>query len=585
MAEPETFDPLTLALDERFAIEETLGTGGMGAVFLAEDRILRRRVAIKVMKPSVSQEEQQILRFQSEARILSKLKHRNILQVLDFGVNKNNLLYLVTDYIEGENLEHLMGEEGILDYTELVAIFTQICQGMQHAHDNGIVHRDLKPANIMIEADGTVKILDFGIARDNTTDDTGRLTMTGAAIGSPLYMSPEQADGSKITAASDIYSLGCILYRAVAGRPPFRGATAVETIGMHRSAAPPSLPASLLNGPAAGLETLILRCLEKDPEWRPASMTEVEEMLKELAIEQPAGESEALPAGRILEGAAFWSTIILVPLSVCLALYLAFHQEARAPQQEAPPKSEPAPAFRLIEEHGRPTWEVQSNYVKDADLAALADRKPACLKLASAAITGSGLKPLVDRGWSFTNLAMEYTYLDDEGAINIAKIKGLRKLDVTSTRITDRGLESIARQKGLKALEASLTNISDRGVIAVLDGCPHLDHLKITGTKATGAVIDHLRKGIYYQHLSLVGLHLKDSDIAKLGALRIKKLDLGSNPEITARGVEKAAGAESLERLTIPDCPRISEEDMRELERKIADTVRIDNQGPRLAPD
>jgi len=584
MAESDPFDTRSLALDDRFEIEKTLGTGGMGAVFLAEDRVLRRRVAIKVMKPAVSQKEQQILRFQSEARILSKLNHRNILQVLDFGINSDNLLYLVTDYLEGESLEQLMSDRGILELTELVAIFTQICQGMQHAHDNGIVHRDLKPANIMIEADGTVKILDFGIARNNTADDTGHLTRTGAAIGSPLYMSPEQAGGSKVTAASDIYSLGCILYRAVAGAPPFKGATAVETMSMHRSASP-SFADDLPNGPPVELESLIMKCLEKDPEKRPESMNEVEERLLEMGIEEPESESEAIPVSRVRPGTAFWSTIIMVPLLVSLAFNLSFEKKNSAPPPKDPPKIEPAPAFKLVKEHGRPTWEVQSNYVKDAELAALADKEPACLKLSSAAITGSGLKPLVDRGWSFTNLAMEYTYLNDSGALNISKIKGLRKLDVTSTAITDRGLEYIAEQKELQTLEASLCDISDRGVIAVLDGCPRLDKLKITGTKATGAAIDHLRKDINYQHLSFVGLHLKDSDIAKLGALKIKKLDLGSNPEITALGVEKAARAQNLEHLTIPDCPRISDEDMAELERKIADTVKIDKLGTRLAPE
>ncbi|MCA9801202.1 MAG: protein kinase [Cyanobacteria bacterium HKST-UBA02] len=589
----EIFDPLTLALDDRFAIEETLGTGGMGAVFLAEDRVLKRRVAIKVMKPSVSQEEQQILRFQSEARILSKLNHRNILQVLDFGINKNNLLYLVTDYLQGESLEALIGDEGILERAELIDIFTQICEGMQHAHDNGIVHRDLKPANIMIEADRTVKILDFGIARDNTADDTGHRTRTGAALGSPLYMSPEQAGGERVTTASDVYSLGCILYQAVTGRPPFLGTTAVETMTMQRSATPPPLPQDI----ETELETLILSCLEKAPERRPASMNDLKEQLL-LLIEQPNTEkgetSQSRPARPVRQikpvhsRAVLAMTVILIPLLIALSFYL-YRSNEKTPVANPPPEAaiekETAQAFKLIEKRGKSTWEVQSNYAKDEDLAALADKKPACLNLASASINGSGLKPLVDRGWSFTNLGMEYTYLNDEGALNISKIKDLRKLDVTSTAITDRGMEYIAGLKELRVLEASLCDITDRGVIAVLDGCPHLDKLKITGTRATGAVIDHLRKDIYYQHLSLVGLHLKDSDIEKLAALRIKKLDLGSNHDITARGVEKAARAQNLEHLTVPDCTGISEDALKDLEQKCPDTVRIDTRGPRITPE
>ncbi|MGD9680733.1 MAG: serine/threonine protein kinase, partial [Candidatus Obscuribacterales bacterium] len=444
----EIFDPRTLALDDRFAIEETLGTGGMGAVFLAEDRVLKRKVAIKVIKPAVSQEEQQILRFQSEARILSKLNHRNILQVLDFGINKNNLLYLVTDYLQGESLEALIGDEGILERADLIDIFTQICEGMQHAHDNGIVHRDLKPANIIIEADRTVKILDFGIARDNTADDTGHRTRTGAALGSPIYMSPEQAGGEKVTTASDIYSLGCILYQAVTGSPPFLGATAVETMTMHRSATPPPLPLDI----ETELETLILSCLEKDPAHRPASMNDLKEQL--VLLEQPAPERSGATSTRqgqqikpVRSLALLAITIILIPLLIALSTKVS-------PPPEVSTEKETAPSFKLVEKRGRSTWEVQSNYARDADLAALADKKPACLNLASASINGSGLKPLVDNGWSFTNLAMEYTYLNDDGALNISKIKGLRKLDVTSTAITDRGMEYIAGLEELRVLEA-----------------------------------------------------------------------------------------------------------------------------------
>lgn len=208
---------------DRYKILSKLGHGGMGIVLKASHAQLDKLVAIKVLNANLLTDEGSIKRFEIEAKAGSKLSHPNLISVFDYGLTEDGQPYLVMEYVEGKSLDDLL-DLGVLDTSQFIKIFIQITKALQYVHNHNIIHRDLKPSNIMIqEIDGDVyaKLLDFGVAK--VLADSGmtmhNLTETGTAFGSPLYMSPEQCMGKDIDVRADIYSMGCVMYQCVAGRP------------------------------------------------------------------------------------------------------------------------------------------------------------------------------------------------------------------------------------------------------------------------------------------------------------------------------------------------------------------------------
>lgn len=205
-------------LEEKYEILRTLGEGGMGVVYLALQKPINRKVAIKSIAPYLAREPAVRNRFATEAAVLARLNHPNIVTLYDY-IEEENALYLIMEYVEGQPLSDLL-QAGPLPIDLIQRYFTQVLEAFQYAHEAGVVHRDIKPANIMITAGGRVKILDFGVARLLETDHS--LTRTGMRLGTLLYMSPEQVKGEKeMDARSDIYSLGVVLYEMLTGKPPY----------------------------------------------------------------------------------------------------------------------------------------------------------------------------------------------------------------------------------------------------------------------------------------------------------------------------------------------------------------------------
>ncbi|MBZ0187870.1 MAG: serine/threonine protein kinase, partial [Candidatus Obscuribacterales bacterium] len=274
-------------LKDRYAEIEEISSGGMGVIYKACDRVLNKQVAIKMLFAD-SLTQNAVVRFQREARAASRFKHANLMGVLDFGMSGNNEPYLVMEFVQGKSLAAILDIRKRLSTDELVRIVTQICDGMAHAHSRDVVHRDLKPSNIMIvgsnEANGEgsiVKIVDFGIAKMEYSSDTeGWSTDPGGLIGSPLYMSPEQARGDEVDSRTDIYSLGCIMYEMLSGQAPFLEPTPVETIRAHLKNDPPPIATShqntLLGKDLAGV---IIECLAKNVDDRPQTMQALKEKI------------------------------------------------------------------------------------------------------------------------------------------------------------------------------------------------------------------------------------------------------------------------------------------------------------------
>jgi serine/threonine protein kinase len=295
----------------RYEILAVVGTGGAGIVYKALDTNLQKIVAIKKLNSSASVTE--AVRFQREAKLAGALKHENVLRVLDFGVTEENEPYLILDFVEGESLAEVIEESGPLPVVPALRLFLQISAGLAHAHHSGVIHRDIKPSNIMLlhkdDGERFAKIVDFGLAK--TENDEQSLTKSGVGLGTPVYMPPEQIRGAGTDARSDIYSFGCLMFEVLAGVPPFKGDTALETIDMHLNAEFPD-PNPLRAASAGqkgvdsidevppGLAAILARCLEKEPAKRYSSveplradlLNELQQSLTSAARLKSASEDE-----------------------------------------------------------------------------------------------------------------------------------------------------------------------------------------------------------------------------------------------------------------------------------------------------
>ncbi len=257
-------------INDRYEIIKTIGEGGMANVYLANDTILERNVAIKVLRGDLSNDEKFIRRFKREALSVSNLSHPNIVEVYDVGEEDGNY-YIVMEYIEGKTLKQLLQKRGALTLTEVLDIMSQLTDGLSHAHEAYIIHRDIKPQNIMIQDNGLIKITDFGIA---TAINSTQLTQTNSVMGSVHYLPPEQANGKGSTIKSDIYSLGVLMYELLSGSVPFKGDTAVEIALKHMKEKMPSIRKQIPTIPQS-VENIILKATAKNPKNRYENVREM----------------------------------------------------------------------------------------------------------------------------------------------------------------------------------------------------------------------------------------------------------------------------------------------------------------------
>ena len=251
-------------LGNRYQLQQTIGTGGMATVYLARDLMLERPVAVKLLRQALSTNPAFRKRFQQEARSAANLSHPNIVTVHDFGYDKSRL-FIVMENVPGQNLKEIIREVGRFSIDEALPIIIQACAGIGYAHRAGLVHCDIKPHNILVTPDQRVKVTDFGIARALSSIHPDEHSDT--VWGSPQYFSPEQASGFAPSPASDVYSLGVILYEMLTGRLPFESDDPAELARMHREAKPTS-PRQIIPSIPVELEQIILKVLSKEPTAR-----------------------------------------------------------------------------------------------------------------------------------------------------------------------------------------------------------------------------------------------------------------------------------------------------------------------------
>ena len=281
-------------LGGRYELIEKIGSGGMADVYLATDETLGRKVAIKLLHPQYAHEENFVARFRREAQSAANLSHPNIVSVYDWGA-EGSTYYLVMEHLTGRTLKELINESAPLSEPTIVDIGRKIASALTFAHRNGIVHRDIKPQNIIITRDGAVKVTDFGIARSISST----MTQTGSIMGTAQYLSPEQAQGGSVSSASDIYSLGIVLYEMATGSVPFTGDSAVAVALKHVHEAPKP-PLEFNPGLSIPLNSVILRAIAKHPSDRYASAEELDQDLLRcsqglpVTHVQPGGEETVI---------------------------------------------------------------------------------------------------------------------------------------------------------------------------------------------------------------------------------------------------------------------------------------------------
>ena len=297
----------------RYRIERELGRGGMAEVYLARDEELDRPVAVKLLPEHLAADEAFRARFVREARLAGRLSHPNVVRVYDAG-EADGRPFIVMEYVPGRSL----ADSGARPVAEVVDLGVQACAGLQHAHDAGLVHRDVKPANLLVREDGVLKIADFGIAR---AAESTRHTQAGTLLGTAAYLAPEQIAGEDATAASDLYSLGAVLYELLAGRPPYSFASLAELAAKQFDGLIQPV-GDLQTGVPREVEAAVMHALARDPRFRPASAAELAQELGAAPAERP---TQPLPARRTISvpgrsGALWLVGALVAALAVALGL-------------------------------------------------------------------------------------------------------------------------------------------------------------------------------------------------------------------------------------------------------------------------
>ncbi|MDA0764044.1 MAG: protein kinase [Proteobacteria bacterium] len=260
---------------EGYKIIKKIGSGGMGDAYLAEHEVLETKVAIKSLHSNLVNDESFRTRFRTEAKVHAKLDHPNIVKLIDYKESKEGL-FLIMEYVEGKQLDdYIYNDSGPIPEKELLPLFAQILDAISHAHEKGLVHRDIKPANVIISK-GKIKVLDFGIAKELSTESG--LTKTGVQVGTPMYMSPEQVNGEKIDKLTDIYSLGVTLFYMAAGKPPYENSNAIK-MGIRIISEPFPTAKEFYPGVSEKIETIINKATQKKKTNRYQSCEEFKKAL------------------------------------------------------------------------------------------------------------------------------------------------------------------------------------------------------------------------------------------------------------------------------------------------------------------
>lgn len=461
---------------DRYTPHEEIGRGAAGVVYRCTDNLLRKTVAVKCLRTIA---RDQLLNFQREAKATSQLQHPSIISILDFGSTVGGAPYMVMDFINGVSLQDVEASEE-LSGKKIVAIFARAADALSHAHARGVFHRDLKASNILLSGNSEfpeVTIIDFGVAAVKQEHNNGATTL----VGTPSYMSADQALGRSFDERSEVYCLGCVLFEALTGRPPFVGETALATIQMHAAQLAPRLSEVSTNKFPPSLEDLVARCLEKDPAKRFESMSEVRNALEQILDSSKQSEPvmteqpQRSPAFVMTESSRKKSdTLFITVIAGCLILlgatgYFIFCQRPDEPVIESKTPDNPfavlpdrimdiGAATLLVERDKKPTSKgnYYSQNASDSDFEAFLSRQQNIhqLDISDATITAKTFKLLAEKT-QVQHLLYLRLPIHREIVENISIIKSLEGVHFLTKDMDSRALTALKELPLLRWLSLS----------------------------------------------------------------------------------------------------------------------------------
>lgn len=595
---------------DRYSVIRELGKGSSGTVFLCRDQLLRKLVAIKSLNEIG---RSSLLSFQNEAKATSKLIHSNIVSVLDFGVTEAGKPYMVLEYFNGLNLDQYIAAESPVAVRVLLEIFEQICDALIYAHQRKIFHRDLKPSNVLIvDSPGgelEVRLIDFGVAAlkhiNESSEEAPRADQSATLVGTPPYMSPDQASGKTYDGRSEIYSLGCVLFEALTGRPPFVGQSALETINMHAHASIPSLCDTMGDARLTedfsmeALEKVIETCLSKDPRDRFQSVSELKDSLTAISAglaPDAADSANQLADSRLRPavGRKIWiAGVLLVTVIVSTGVAGLFvvvdsmlGTDSTIPEQD--PKGSQLTQKREAVGNGirlrvsGADWLAITDYDKKRALKRLKQAGQPKQIWMGAPFSKAIWRHLKDL--ELTGLGIDYIKLTDEDVASLAKLDSLRILVFSRVDVTDANLDKISTMKNLHTLVLQSSKVSDSGLaklvslpnltklsvggmaqvnddsVEVLLKIPHLKALSIgkTGITANGAL--RLIESGHIKGICLSGIHLTPAVFAGLRKSGIEGLGLMNTVFPEQESPEQIANMKYLQAVDLRNCASVTEQ-------------------------
>ncbi|MCA9802152.1 MAG: serine/threonine protein kinase [Cyanobacteria bacterium HKST-UBA02] len=580
---------------ERYRAVGVLGQGAGSKVYLARDRLLNKLVAVKTLTAA---SPQMLISFQDEARATSRLRHRSIADVIDFGATTAGTPYMVLDYVEGNSLQAIIASDGTLPWNLCRSIFIELCEALSYAHEQGIFHRDIKPSNILINLmeDGTltVHIIDWGIAismgaKSVQETDQARDTI----VGTPFYMSPDQGLGRPYDSRSEIYSLGCVLFECLAGTPPFSGETALETLSKHASEEPPRL-SEIIDTPRIPneIEAVIGRALEKEPDSRYQSMQEFAaalEKIPENSDEQsrqikPAPELSFVKRGSPVRRALARISITLLSLAaIAGAGYFAYITIQPRKYAEPMPINLKYPASRYEDvrnlqsyldkdANNQDKWQEKDNQlftrsdVTDEELKRWKDTDIVDLTIRiTDSFTGDGLKYI--KPDSVTRLEILSRNFNDEGAKNLLRFRNLSELRIAQSKaLSIEAFEEIVKLPGLKRLHL-MTMTLPSGAIDLIARKTAVEWLVIDGCEPiTVHDMEEIATMPKLGILILTNLKIDDTCVPALLKAKFSDLDI-NHTKISGQGLLKLAENKNFHHLTVSLGDGITREDFHRFEK------------------
>ncbi|MBS2005212.1 MAG: protein kinase [Cyanobacteria bacterium SZAS LIN-5] len=584
-------------LASQYEFLSVIASGGMGIIYEARNLVLNQKVAVKMMKTE-KLDEKNVKRFKKEAEALAALEHPNIIHVRHYGLTENGQPYMVLDYVEGTSMSQVIQSKGPIPVAFAIQFFIQIADALSHAHERGVWHQDLKPNNIMICQSGLetpyIKLIDFGIAKIINGEATpAGLTDTGDILGSPAYMSPEQASGGRVDSRTDIYSLGCVMFEALTGTQPFSGATALEVIAHQINTKAPSIEDRALSEFPPSLVKIVAKTLEKSVNLRYQSMSELRDALGKVLKEdheetgqfktkttaQNFKDSLNTPKAKTMMMVGIALTLTILFTNICLLITKATREREAAvarkkikDEAEAANFYDPHTLARQMIREGMLKWRPggQFRIRVDADDSVLDEfglypARATYIDLENSSVKGPGLAYLIRYPVDF--LTMNDSSMTDRATLEIKHMKGIQQLQVDNTSITKAGFAQLKGMTRLLRISARTDRLDDETMRVIAD-IKSLEEVQCgRNDKITATGYAYLKE---LPHLRILDVMQNPIDVSRAKAISqlpgVEVLNF-ERTSIDDDGLKEICNMRNLQDLQLVNCEKITGSGLKSITR------------------